>query len=70
MEGHGSAGSGRAWLGKAMQGEVDSKHPAISVVGWNGGNSDRAWLGVAMYGVARPGAARICKARQSFNKEA
>ena len=28
-----------ARLGEAKQGEVDSKHPAISVVGWNGGDS-------------------------------
>ena len=29
----GRAGRGLAWIGKDKQGKVDSKHPAISVVG-------------------------------------
>ena len=67
--GRGSAGPGQAVRGKDKQGEVDSKHPAISVVGWNGGNSNRARLGPAWRGMAGRGWALQGKARQSFNNE-
>ena len=48
----GSAGLGRARQGLAGQGKVDSKHPAITVVGWDGGNSNAARPGLAWRGPA------------------
>ena len=58
----GGARRGQAVRCKAKQGEVDSKHPAISVVGWNGGNSYADMRGMAMPGVARQGKAKQGKA--------
>ena len=55
----GMARLGPARHGKAKRGKVDSKHPAISVVGWNGGNSNAAGHGAARLGGAKQGKAII-----------
>ena len=60
----GRAGRGLAWLGEDKQGKVDSKHPAISVVGWNGGNSNWEMLGWARKCWARLGGAWQGKDKQ------
>ena len=56
------ARQGEARRGEDKQGKVDFKRPAISVVGWNGGNSNAARIGGAGRCAARHGAAAQGKA--------